>query len=161
MIPQEQVLSQKQELFLTALKEVGTIRRAVVVAKTGRSTVDRWRKDNVNGFRARFDEAMSDFADMLEAKMFDLIGEMKVGHNPTLLIFALKALRPLKYRELTQIPDENARDLLRKLEEFTATAPATAGIAEDRPENMLTAVEQVERLFRANNVKSADDTPNG
>ena len=143
-------LTQKQELFLDALKEVGTLRKAAVAAHVGRSTIQKWRADNVNGFRDRFDAALDDFADLLETTMFDLINEMKVGHNPTLLIFALKALRPLKYRELTQVTDEKAQDLLRKLEDWRAPAK-TEQDKKDQPEVNLTPLEQVERLLKDNN----------
>ena len=138
----------RQQLFLDAIKEVGTLRKAAAAAKISRSTVAKWRADNTDGFRERFNEAMDDFADSLEAKMFELLGEMRVGHNPTLLIFALKALRPLKYRDLTTVPDEHARELLRKLEEFTAAATGTTASADD---SQLTALQQVERLLKEGN----------
>ena len=101
----------------------------------------------MDGFRERFNEAMDDFADALEEIMFGLLEEMKVGHNPTLLIFALKALRPLKYRDLTTVPDEHARELLRKLEQFTAAAAATGTATDD---SQLTALEQVQKLLKEN-----------
>mgnify|MGYP001564126500 FL=1 len=90
----------------------------------------------------------ANFADIIEDKALALIQESKVGHNPTLLIFMLKALRPLKYRELTQIPDEHARDLLRKLEEWKAARPDMP--ADDKSEGELTAMQQVERLLKEN-----------
>ena len=137
--------ARRQQLFLDAIKEVGTLRKAAAAAHISRSTVAKWRADNTDGFRERFNEAMDDFADSLEAKMFDLLGEMRVGHNPTLLIFALKALRPLKYRDLTTVPDENARELLRKLEQFTANVTGTTAVP-DEPQ--LTALEQVQKLLK-------------
>ena len=137
----------RQQLFLDAIKEVGTLRKAAAAAHISRSTVAKWRSENTDGFRERFNEAIDDFADSLEEKMFDLLAEMKVGHNPTLLIFALKALRPLKYRELTTVPDENARELLRKLEQFTAQAVGSGAAVDD---SQLTALQQVERLLKEN-----------
>ena len=137
--------AQKQQMFLDALREAGTLRKSAELAHVGRSTVAQWRADNVNGFRARFDEALDDFADKLEAKMFELLGEMRVGHNPTLLIFALKALRPIKYRELTQIPDEHARTLLKRLEEF---APKVVAAPESADAAQLSPMEQVEQLLK-------------
>lgn len=138
-------ISSRQKLFLDALRTMGTIRKAAALAHVGRSTVDKWRSDNTNGFRALFDEALDDFADGLEDKMFALLEEMKVGHNPTLLIFALKAARPLKYRELTQIPDDHARELLRKLE---LLVPVAAPELVDKPDPQATVLEQVERILK-------------
>ena len=146
--PSSPTVGQKQALFLQAFRDTGTIRKASALAEVGRSTVQRWRTDNVDGFRARFDEALDDFADGLEAKMFEMLAEMKVGHNPTMLIFALKALRPLKYRELTQIPDENSRDLLRKLEQWQQSpGPGQLDHGQLGPESE-SALQQVERLLR-------------
>lgn len=139
-------LTQKQQLFITALRESGTIRKAAELAHVGRSTVQRWREENINGFRGQFDDAMDHFTDGLEDKMFALLGEMKVGHNPTLMIFALKALRPLKYRELTQVQDEHARALLKKLETFTAKAAKE--IEGGRGKSELTALEQVQEILK-------------
>ena len=141
--PSSPTITEKQSNFLTALKEVGTMRKAAAAAHVGRSTVDSWRKENLNGFRALFDEALDDFADKLESKMFDLLDEMRVGHNPTLLIFALKALRPLKYRELTQIPDSHAAELMRKLEALEARI-----VVEKAAERELTALEQIDELLK-------------
>ena len=143
--PTALTLTEKQRLFLDAVRGVGTIRKAAEIAHVGRSTVQVWRQENVNGFRGLFEEAQDDFVDGLEAKMFALIDEMKVGHNPTLLIFALKAARPLKYRELTQVPDEAARDLLRKLEEWQKKPEVMAA---DKPAGLLTALEQVEQILK-------------
>ena len=137
-------LSDTQTRFLTAFKECGTLRKAAVAAKVGRSTVAKWRADNTNGFRAHFEDALDDFADDLEAQMFTMLKDMKVGHNPTLMIFALKALRPLKYRELTQIPDDHARELLRKLEMLNAVPSVVA----DKPLSPLTALEQVQQILK-------------
>ena len=76
--------------------------------------------------------------------MFTMLKDMKVGHNPTLMIFALKALRPLKYRELTQVPDDHARELLRKLEMLNAVSSVVA----DKPHSPLTALEQVQQILK-------------
>ena len=140
-------LTAKQQTFLVALRELGTVRKAAEVAHVGRSTVQRWRAENVNGFRAEFLEAIEHFTDGLEDQVFELLKDMKVGHNPTLMIFMLKALRPHKYRELTQVQDDHARDLLRKLEALTA--PAVAVEQADRPDSQLTALEQVQRILKA------------
>ena len=109
---------QKQELFLKAIARVKTLRKASELTGVSRNTVRRWRDENVNGFRERFADACEDYIESLEDKMYELIGEMRVGHNPTLLIFALKALRPDTYRDLSTVPNEGARDLLRKLEQW-------------------------------------------
>ena len=144
-------LTAKQQAFLIAMRELGTIRKAAETAHVGRSTVQRWREENVNGFRAAFLEAEDHFVDGLVDHVYTLLKDMKVGHNPTLMIFMLKALRPNTYRELTQVQDDHARDLLRKLEALTArTVPAEIS---DRPDAQLTALEQVQRILKAGEEK--------
>ena len=141
-------LSQKQQLFLDAFRLAGTIRKAAAAARVGRTTVNKWRANNINGFRARFEEATDDFADEIEEMLFERIRAQGPGHNPTLAIFMLKALRPLKYRELTQVQDDSARDLLMKLESWQSKKPDVS--VEDKPEVELSPLEQVERLFKDN-----------
>ena len=140
-------LTAKQQAFLIAMRESGTIRKAAEIAHVGRSTVQRWRDENVNGFRAAFLDAEDHFVDGLVDHVYTLLKDMKVGHNPTLMIFMLKALRPNTYRELTQVQDDHARDLLRKLEALTGLRVPDA--VEDRPDAQLTALEQVARILKA------------
>ena len=148
-------LTAKQQTFLVAMRELGTIRKAAETAHVGRSTVQRWREENVNGFRAAFLEAEDHFVDGLVDHVYTILKEMRVGHNPTLMIFMLKALRPNTYRELTQVEDDHARALLKKLEALTA--PAVNVEVEDRPDSQLTALEQVARILKAGKAVDVSD----
>ena len=127
----------RQELFLKSYAEVGTIRKAAGIVHVGRNQVHQWREENVNGFRERFAAAHEDYIETLEAKMYDLIGEMRVGHNPTLLIFALKALRPAVYRDLSQVPADGARDVIRALEQWKLDHPSDSEKVPPKDEKCL------------------------
>mgnify|MGYP001601337639 FL=1 len=143
-------LTAKQTAFLIALREYGTIRRAAEIAHVGRSTVQRWREENINGFRAQFLEAEDHFVDGIVDHVYTEMKEWRIGHNPTMPIFMLKALRPNTYRELTQVQDDHARELLKKLEALTGLKVPDA--VEDRPDSQLTALEQVQRILNAGDV---------
>jgi hypothetical protein len=111
----EQKIRDKQDRFLRAYAELGTIRAAGKVGKTTRETVVRWSKENVLGFRDRFDGVRQDHREYLESKMFSLIEEMKPGQNPTLLIFALNGAWPEKYKNLGVMGEEAAKETLSEI----------------------------------------------
>jgi hypothetical protein len=113
--------------FLQALAEGATITTAAKAAGVGRaSAYDRrkWDKE----FAAAWDSAVEEATDELEAIAWKRAAE----YSDQLLIFMLRAARPEKFKEKTQVetvtfdPD-SARDALRqKLERLFAGDAAEA-----------------------------------
>ena len=121
---------ERQDRYLRAYAELGTIRNAAKVAEIDRSTVDRWFKEDLHGFRSRYDHAKQSHREYLESKMFALIEEMKPGQNPTLLIFALNGAWPEKYKMNVSGNEDNAKQTLsemRKLAKEAKEVVATDG----------------------------------
>lgn len=111
-----------QGAFLAALGDSGNVRGACERAKVGRSTVyDRRKTDD--DFRAAWDDALQNAADVLEAEAMRraVFGVQEpvfykgkvVGHvqrySDVLLIFLLKGIRPEKYRDFYKV-EHTGRD---------------------------------------------------
>ena len=123
-------VKERQDRFLRAYAELGTVRNAAKVAEISRSTVSLWLRDNMEGFRDRYDDAKQSHREYLESKMFALIEEMKPGQNPTLLIFALNGAWPEKYKMNVAGNEDNAKHTLseiRKLAKEAKEVVATDG----------------------------------
>lgn len=114
--------AQKQEAFLEALREMGNVRYACEQADIPRRTVYEWREAEPV-FAQHWEEALDEAADSLEQEAWRRavdgvdkpvfgsrgagLGSGEVGtvreYSDTLLILLLKAARPEKYRERTDV----------------------------------------------------------
>jgi hypothetical protein len=106
-----------QERFLDAYAEHGSITAACRVADLSRDTAHRWRNEDRNGFRRRYEDAQHTFREeKLEAAMFRRIFDPTGNRgSDILLMFALKAHWPDKYKDTAQPTDDSAKDVLRTL----------------------------------------------
>lgn len=84
----------RQDLFLKYFKKVGTVKTAAARARMSREGVRLWRK-NDPAFEQRFQDADLEITGELEDTA---IARAKRG-NTVLLIFLLKARKPLVYRD--------------------------------------------------------------
>ena len=103
----------RQEKFLEAYNEYGTIKHACQRVGLRRETVNRWRREDVNGFASFFEGAKEDFAEEIEQTVFQRA--MEPDCPPVLQIFVLNGLKPDKYRPQTHVTDETAKDVMREL----------------------------------------------
>lgn len=88
----------RQELFLDAFIKTGTILGACRRCGISRETVRQWRlKDKA--FEERFQDAELDITETLETKGMS----MAMNGDTTMVIFLLKARRPLVYRDRYQV----------------------------------------------------------
>ena len=55
----------RQDLFLSLYSELGSIRAAAKEMNISRRTPTRWIKDDIQGFKERFEEAKFNFREML------------------------------------------------------------------------------------------------
>lgn len=90
--------AKKREQFLAALRSNGTVFSACQAAGIGRTAAYEWRAAD-ESFRAAWDEALEDATDQLEHEAV----RRATDGSDTLLIFLLKANRPEKYRDNTNV----------------------------------------------------------
>ena len=115
-----------QERVLHAYRGMaGTVTAAARLAGVSRETARYWLKEDVHGFKTRVEEASDEFKQNLESWMYSLIFQMRVGHNPTLLIFALKGAMPDKYRDSSKINDEEYKEILEKIRSLPGPVKST------------------------------------
>jgi hypothetical protein len=85
---------EKEEAFLNAIREGRSAHAAAKIAGTSRSVVYTWREEDTDFARAwheAYEEATDDLEDVALVRARE--------RSDTLLIFNLKARRPLKYRD--------------------------------------------------------------
>ena len=89
----------KQEGVLLAYKTCGTVQESCRIAGIDRWSHQHWLQEDSLWYRERFQDAVEDFADSLEALALDRVHhpEGKVGSD-ILLIALLNANKPTKYR---------------------------------------------------------------
>jgi hypothetical protein len=116
--PQTKKLLQHQRDFLAHFATMGNDKRAAAEAGISRDTVLNWKRDDSQGFNARYALAQASFGQFLEGVAYDRI------MNPTnsgrtgsdvLLIFLLNGNMPDKYKRDTRDIDDSAQRLLDRL----------------------------------------------
>ena len=105
----------RQERFLAGFAAGGNITAGLKAAKVDRRTQELWRSKDVFCFKGRFNDAHSDYCDLLEHKMQELIDELKPGNNPLILLARLNKEMPSAYRPGVQLADDTAKDVLDQL----------------------------------------------
>ena len=130
----EEVIA-RQNFFLRAFAEHGTIRKTAMVTDIGRRTVTRWISEDKLGFREKFEEAKAEFADTLEDMAFERAKNQDENANPVLLITLLNAHKPEKYRPQSSPSDDYAKVKLMEMRNSFRTIIGTAEqIDEEVPE---------------------------
>jgi hypothetical protein len=105
----------RQETFLAAYADAGSIRKAAPAAQISREAVRVWQRDDILKFKDRLEHAQHSFREMLQDKAIELVKELKPGNSPLLLIALLNAHWPDKYRPNVVPTDDTAKDLLAQL----------------------------------------------
>ena len=86
-----------------------------------RATVYAWGRDDVHGFRQRFEHAKHEFREGLGDGMFEVMKE-KPAQTQLLRIFSLRAAWPEKYHEMPLDLDDEAREALREVRQLQKAA---------------------------------------
>ena len=105
----------RQDLFLGLYSEMGSIRAAAKEMNISRRTPTRWIKDDIQGFKERFEEAKFNFREMLQDIAVNRVKEQGSKDNPVLLIALLNAHWAEKYRPQTTSVDDTAKEVLSDL----------------------------------------------
>ena len=103
----------RQEAFLLAYSECGSIRKAAPAAGIDRTTVWWWQGRDTLGFHDRFRAAHHQFREMLQDLAIERV--QQPGLSPLLLITLLNAHWLGKYRPNVQPTDDTARQVLSEL----------------------------------------------
>ncbi|GAB4203574.1 MAG: hypothetical protein OHK0022_27860 [Roseiflexaceae bacterium] len=87
-----------RDTFVQALAELGNVRHACIKAGVGRSTAYRHRDTDAE-FAAAWDEALENFADLLEG----VYAQRAIEQSDRAVEFLLKAIRRDKYTERSEV----------------------------------------------------------
>lgn len=107
----------RQERFLIAYAATGVIGDGARAAGVTYEASEYWRNKDTLRFKARFEVAQKKFAtNVLEKTMFERIADPSGNRgSDILLMFAMKAHKPEKYREDSRPIDDSAKAVLSKL----------------------------------------------
>lgn len=137
----QKVTVARQDAFLQAFADVGSIRSAAPGAGITRQAVHNWIKDDQYHFRSRFEQAILQFREQLQDLAVERVKVQKPNDNPVLLIAMLNAHWPEKYRRDTVvIGSDSSKEMLAELRKLTALAMGSASVTEEA----LTAGQQAE-----------------
>ena len=109
----------RQEAFLAAYAECGSIRKAAPAAGTNRDTVRLWQKGDVLQFRQRLENAQHQFREMLQDMAIQRVQDQGATANPLLLITLLNAHWPEKYLPAVAPAGDAAKDVMKEWREHT------------------------------------------
>ena len=129
----------RQERFLAGFAAGGNITAGLKAAKVDRRTQELWRSKDVFGFKGRFNDAHSDYCDLLEHKMQQLIDELKPGNNPLILLARLNKEMPHAYRPGVVVVDDTAKGVLEELRKASRVG---------RNDSVQDAVREAEDIVR-------------
>ena len=129
----------RQDAFLKAFAELGTISHSANAVGVNRTTVQRWLSSNAEGFRERWIEANLDWRDNLEHHAWERVKQQKPESNPALLITMLNGNLPEKYKYLTNT--SNDEEQLRTLALLRKAAQLEL-IDQANEEEEVTTIEQ-------------------
>jgi hypothetical protein len=112
----------RQEAFLLAYSQLGTILHAAKVAGIHRSTVYQWLSTDLYSFKKRMDLAHDDYCDWIQGIIRDRIANPQGNRGSNVLVmFEAKAEMPEKYREEVKVMNmEASLKMLDKLAEIAA-----------------------------------------
>jgi hypothetical protein len=102
----------RQDAFLVAYGQTGTVTSACKAAAMDRSSVYEWRTKDVQNFKIRFENANEIFREGLQDLALSRIKDQRPDGNPVLLITMLNACWPEKYRRDAYRADDGARELM-------------------------------------------------
>jgi hypothetical protein len=110
----------RQELFLQAFSQLGTILHAARVVGIHRTTVNLWLSADLYSFKTRFELAHQDYQEFLEGLIHErLVDPQGNRGSDILLTFKAKAEMPEKYREEVKVLGmEGPKEMLVRLKEL-------------------------------------------
>jgi hypothetical protein len=121
---QEKTTWHKQEAFLLAYAETGSIRAASPVCGTNRVTVYYWQKRDALGFNNRFTMASHRFRERIQDHIIHRVFNPEGNRGSDVLLLALiNATWPERYRQNVAMPDDVVKDTLAELKRLRKVEP--------------------------------------
>ena len=143
----------RQDLFLSLYSELGSIRAAAKEMNISRRTPTRWIKDDIQGFKERFEEAKFNFREMLQDIAVNRVKEQGSKDNPVLLIALLNAHWAEKYRPQTTSVDDTAKEVLSDLRDRFKVIKK---VEETEETSEVSPQQQVEDILKGKGSKGND-----
>ena len=143
----------RQDLFIGLYSEMGSIRAAAKEMNISRRTPTRWIKDDIQGFKERFEEAKFNFREMLQDIAVNRVKEQGSKDNPVLLIALLNAHWAEKYRPQTTSVDDTAKEVLSDLRDRFKVIKK---VEETEDTSEVSPQQQVEDILKGKGYKDND-----
>ena len=143
----------RQDLFLGLYSEMGSIRAAAKEMNISSRTPTRWIKDDIQGFKERFEEAKFNFREMLQDIAVNRVKEQGSKDNPVLLIALLNAHWAEKYRPQTTSVDDTAKEVLSDLRDRFKVIKK---VEETEDTSEVSPQQQVEDILKGKGYKDND-----
>ena len=140
----------RQDAFLVAYGEAGTLRAACDAADVGRSTITDWNRSDAHGFKAKYATAKELFREHLQDLAFGRVQQQKPNDNPVLLITLLNAHWPEKYRRDGNVVTNEVKEMMvewKKWVRDNRSSPKNQPAINEAEEARRNAVDEVERLL--------------
>lgn len=122
---------EKQELVLLGIGRTNTKTTSARFAGVHRKTIQYWEEENCLRFPERLRIAQERYRDKLEDKLIELIEGLKPGQNAIVLLAALNASLPEKYRVTAVAEDIGAKELIAEVRALARRTKATEPEAQD------------------------------
>lgn len=146
----DDMIRAKQDAFLAALGDVGSIRKACEASGVGRSTVTGWSARDVNGFRTKVRVSKELFREHLQDMALERIKNQKPNDNPILLVTLLNAEWPEKYRRDGNMAGTEVKEMMadwkRWVKENNKKSKKDPGVTE-ADEAHRNAIDEVEKIL--------------
>ena len=140
----------RQDAFLVAYGEAGTLRAACDAADVGRSTITDWNRSDAHGFKAKYATAKELFREHLQDLAFGRVQQQKPNDNPVLLITLLNAHWPEKYRRDGNTVTDEVKEMMvewKKWVRESRSSGKSQPAVNEAEEAQRSAVDEVEKLL--------------
>jgi hypothetical protein len=143
----------RQDAFIAAYGEVGSVRAACDASGVGRSTIATWQKNDAHGFRAKYATAKELFREYLQDLAVDRVKNQKPNDNPVLLITLLNAHWNEKYRRDSQGATNDTKELMAEFRKFvkdnkkSKKSDQALKVEDEAEQARLNAIDEVEKIL--------------
>ena len=142
----------RQEAFLAAYSEAGTIRAACEAAGVTRSAFQQWERKDINSFRIQFQISKELFREQIQDIAFDRVKSQKPNDTPVLLITLLNAHWPEKYRRDGQVASSEVKEMMVEWKKWVKENNSGKKKEDvDTEKAHTSAIDEVERLLAKRN----------
>jgi len=140
----------RQDAFLVAYGECGTVRASCAAADVGRSTVDDWNRSDAHGFRAKYAVAKELYREHIQDIAWERVKVQKPNDNPVLLITLLNAHWPEKYRRDGNTVTDEVKEMMVEWKKWVRESRSSGKnkpAVNEAEEAQRSAVDEVEKLL--------------